>query len=405
MFTYRRIIPPLLDVLLILRANIDLYPPSRNQANLLAYRGLRVGVIDLSYPRFSQTELDASVWRWQPHSLWDSKQEAPRPSIIRIIQYLRFKAACRVAIQSAKPAAVLGYDLMGCLNGPPLPDKYVTLYHFHELFRLRPHGEWRNQISHNRIRYNLSKASRFTISDRHRGEMQRQEALLSRPPETIINCPLKMDSIPRSRLRENLSRKGLYPDYVVGYIGSIGEDQGVLETAASMAYWPDNTLFVLVGNVSDKIRTSLCNTAAKTGRGKDLLFMGPKPHTEAFSLIAGADIGVSLIQGNGRNWTYSAGAINKRFEYAALGLPQVTSDLPGVMAIFEDAAVYVRGDDVIGIGNSIRGLLLNPERRRQIGEKARKLHLQRYHYEAQFGPFGDWIEMKCRQQRYRQRHE
>ena len=386
-----------LDVLLILRANIDLYPPSRNQAELLVRRGLRVGVIDLSFPPWPGTELSSDVLRWQPHTQWDSKREAPRSLRTRLREFRRFRASCRTVIRNHKPSVVVGYDFVGCLHAPPRPQRYATVYHFHELFDANANHGWGSHLAYRKVCQRVALSDRLTISDEHRGRLLQEELGLPRAPHVIMNCPMKIANVPRSDLRKKLEGMGRKPKHVVVYVGSIGVNQGLFETAASMAQWPKATDFVLIGNVSHDVKDRIQKAAGRAGRAESLVFLGPRAHREAMSLAVGADIGVSLIQSNRRNLKYSAGAINKRFEYAALGLPQVTTDLPGVRQLFGDkeCAVFVQAGDADGIGRGVARLLADSDLRRQYGRNARELHLSRLNYQAQFEELGDWIAARC----------
>ena len=108
-------------------------------------------------------------------------------------------------------------------------------------------------------------------------------------------------------------------------------------------------------------------------------------------------MGLSLIQPNNESWRYSAGAINKRFEYMALGLPQVTTNGPGVSEIVEanQVGVCVEPRNPVAIGSAIRQLLDDAELRGRLSESARKQHLERFNYEIQFAEVSSWIASRC----------
>jgi glycosyltransferase involved in cell wall biosynthesis len=91
---------------------------------------------------------------------------------------------------------------------------------------------------------------------------------------------------------------------------------------------------------------------------------------------------------------YTAGAVNKRFEYMALGVPQIANTGPGMSEVIEDsgAGVLVDCEDPASIGEKICSLLSNPEWRRRIALNARQAHLEKYCYEVQFGPVLERLE-------------
>jgi glycosyltransferase involved in cell wall biosynthesis len=203
-----------------------------------------------------------------------------------------------------------------------------------------------------------------------------------------------MESVSASPLRQRLADLGQPQARVVGYLGSIGADQGLTEAARSMRHWPADALLVLIGPASESMKHRILEAARAGGAASRVLFLGAHPHNQALALVAGADLGISLVQPNNESWLYSAGAINKRFEYMALGLPQVTNNGPGVSELIESnpCGLCVDARDPEAIGAQVRRLLEDPSQRRLFGTTARTLHLSRFNYEAQFAEVAEWIQ-------------
>jgi glycosyltransferase involved in cell wall biosynthesis len=212
-----------------------------------------------------------------------------------------------------------------------------------------------------------------------------------------MNCPRRMATVPDSPLRQRLAEFGPAVGGVVCYLGSIGADQGLPEAARSMIHWPSDSLFVLIGGASETMRKSILAAAASVEAAERVMFLGPHPHTEALGLAAGADVGLSLIQPNNESWLYSAGAINKRFEYMALALPQITNNGPGVAEIIEanECGLCVNPGDPAAIGNAVRQLMDSVELRRRLSINARARHLDGFNYENQFAGVAEWITREC----------
>jgi glycosyltransferase involved in cell wall biosynthesis len=127
----------------------------------------------------------------------------------------------------------------------------------------------------------------------------------------------------------------------------------------------------------------------EVGVAERLVFLGSVPYTEALHLAAGATVGCSLVADqNDPNWTYSAGAINKRFEYMAVGLPQLADCGIRVPELVEQTGcgLCVPSDSPEAIGQALSKLILNEAMRKEMGTRARQLHLERFNYETEFQP-------------------
>jgi glycosyltransferase involved in cell wall biosynthesis len=380
----------IVDVLLVLRACVEHYPPTLNQANILVASGLRVGLIDLSCLASSNGDLNPDIQRWQVHRLWDSKTEKPLPLMQRWKNGIKFRRSCQETIRSTRPKVVIGYDISGCAHLRPGGEGYRTVFHFHELPE-RETGMRLGTILAHIISVRASrKADLVVFPDHHRAREFQRLAGLAVPPKVAMNCPVKLAKVPVSPLSNYLS---LSEGPVVCYLGSVGTDQGLVSAASSMRYWPANARWAIIGAASDAVRSLIMKAAQAAGAGHRVFFLGPKPHKEALALAAGATLGLSLIQPNYRNWLYSAGAINKRFEYMALGLPQVTNDGPGVSEIVTETGCGVCVDpySAEAIGRAVKELLENPTRLGQLREKARACHLERFNYETEFSEVANWI--------------
>jgi glycosyltransferase involved in cell wall biosynthesis len=400
----RSLICNFLDVLLVLRSSAEYYPPTVNQANLLAERGLRVGMIDLSADG-AVDAVHSSIRRWRVHRMWNSKREAPYPIWKRWTNWFRFFRACQSVIRLSRPRVVIAYDTLGSIFVKPDPQHYRTVYHFHELTG----PERQESFGPRRARLKAAERSRHAdlvvFSDAHRARIFQGRAGLSALPRVVMNCPRRLEQVPCSPLRRRLALDtqpttlNLQPaTQLVCYLGSVGADQGLVEAAASMKHWPTDARLVLIGPASDTMKGSIHKAAAAAPRAAErVIFLGAFPHHEALALAAGADLGISLIQPNNESWLYSAGAINKRFEYMALGLPQVTNNGPGVSEIVEanQAGLCVEARNPEAIGSTIRRLLDDAALRRRLSESARRQHLDRYNYEVQFAEVADWVRARC----------
>ena len=385
-----------MDALLVIRSCAEHYPPTVNQANLLAEAGLQVGVIDLPADG-TPPALQAGIRRWRVHRMWNSKLERPPSRWQRWFQWLQFYRTCRSAIQTTAPKVVVAYDTLGTFFIPPAPRRYRTVYHFHELTGADP----AESLGPRRARLQAAQRSKHADlvvhPDAHRARIFQQRAALPVLPKVVMNCPRRLDELPSSPLRQYLSRNLQPSPPTVCYLGSIGADQGVVEAAASMKHWPSTALFVLIGPGSDRMKQSILAAAQTAGAAGRVVFLGAFPHHEALALAAGADVGISLIQPNNESWLYSAGAINKRFEFMALGIPQVSNNSPGVSEIIEGSqaglCVDPRNPDAIGM--AIRQLLEDSALCRRFSENARKQHLERFNYEVQFAEVASWIASQC----------
>jgi glycosyltransferase involved in cell wall biosynthesis len=291
---------------------------------------------------------------------------------------------------------------LACVFAKPQPGLHRTIYHFHELPEPEKGEGFGPRFGRARTVQFSRAADLVTFSDAERARLYKEESSLREMPKVVMNCPLRMEAPPVSSLRKLLLAQGKAPGKIVCYLGSVGRDQGIIETAASMRHWPPDALFVLIGPHSEQTKALILQAAGESGMANRVVFLGAKPHREALTLAAGGDIGVSIIQPNTRNWLYSAGAINKRFEYMALSLAQVTNDAPGVAEIVErnQCGLCVNSRDSQAIGIAITRLLLNDQERNAYASNARESHLRLFNYETQFANVGDWIEEACRPSSY-----
>lgn len=379
-----------LDVLLVLRAVAEQYPPTLNQANILAAKGLKVGMIDL-FPGAGGSELHPTVKRWQVHRCWNSKTDQPWSLPTRLKNAFSFRRRFKEVVKWSRPKVVIGYDISGCTYLNPSNHLYRTVFHFHELSSREKGRGWGAALSYSRSLRLSKRADLVVFSDRHRAQHFQEIAGLKNLPQVVMNCPVTQTTIPSSPLKNYVSLDG---GPVVCYLGSIGKNQGLVEAARSMQYWPANARLLLIGPYSAAMRAEIEAAASFANSQGRVIFLGPKPHKEALALVAGAALGLALIQQTTKNWLYSAGAVNKRFEYMAMGLPQVTNDSPGVAEIVAatGCGTCVDASSAKSIGLAVADLLADTEKLARFGTNARASHLAQFNYEAQFSKVAAWID-------------
>jgi glycosyltransferase involved in cell wall biosynthesis len=307
-------------------------------------------------------------------------------------------------MRRSRPAVVLGHEPLACAHLAPQSVHHHTIYHFHELPETYPGMGVGARLAYGKATRNSRQVDLVIFSDGMRARRYQTEAELPARPSVVMNCPRRMDKVPSSPLRQQLalntqhSTLNLQPfTQLVCYLGSIGSNQGLPEAALSMRYWPPDSVFLLIGPYSEALQRRIVDNARAVGAEHRVLFLGAKPHQQALALAAGAGLGLSLIQPNSPNLLYSAGAVNKRFEYMALGVPQITNNGPGVADIIErnQCGLCVDPNRPEEVGAAVNRLLRNPALLRQMGKNGRRLHLARYSYEVEFGPVQQQIARWC----------
>ena len=385
-----------LDVLLVIRSCAEHYPPTINQANLLSEAGLRVGVVDLLADAAPEA-LDGAIRRWRAHRMWNSKLEAPYSFWKRWADWLRFFVACRSVIRATRPRVVIAYDTLGSIFIPPAPTRYRTIYHFHELTGPESDKSFGPRFARLKAAERSRLVDLVVFSDSNRARLFQEWGKLSTVPSVVMNCPRRIDQVPSSPLRQRLAELGQPGARVVWYLGSVGGNQGLPQAAHSMRHWPSDSVLVMAGAYSPEAKEEILANARCAGAAARVVFLGPQRHADALALTAGADLALALIQPNNPNLLYSAGAVNKRFEYMALGLSQVTNASPGVAEIIEhnQCGLCVDPNSPQEIGAAVSRLLGDQPLLRRMGENGRRLHLERYNYEVQFRPVLEQVARWC----------
>ncbi len=336
--------------------------------------------------------------------MWNSKLQPPFPAWRRWVNRVRFLCICKILLRKCRPRLVIGYDTAATVFVPPVRGCYRTVYHFHELPELDPREGPGPRKAREKAAELSRQADLVVFSDDHRAGLYQQTAQLPTRPSVVMNCPARLDPVPQSPLRQQLavnlrlSILNLRPSSgIVCYTGSVGVNQGLPEVARSMRHWPADSVFVLIGPAAEEVREDIVANARAANADSRVVFLGPRPHSEALALTAGADLGLSLIQPHNQNRLYSAGAVNKRFEYMALGLPQVANAGPGVPEIIEqnECGLCVDPYSPEAISAAVNRLLRRPELCRSMGKRARKLHLDVYNYETEFCPVLEWVKAEC----------
>jgi glycosyltransferase involved in cell wall biosynthesis len=395
-----------LDVLAVIRAPLEQYPPSLNQVALMAEAGLRVGVVEASHPDFKPHGFKSGcqVKRFQPcrHTLLYKEPTPTWP--IRVWRIFSFAAAVRRIIRQRRPRVVIAYDppamhMAGRLwkqgDGPWL------IWHFHELVL---HADGGGYLTRRSVKLSLENGhcpDLVIFPDQFRAESFKAATALARPPSVVFNCPRLLREVPQETLTEKLKGLGLPAvGPIIYFHGWIGPNNFLENLVRALSGTSGSTTLVLVGPVAETYKKSLMKEAETCGVGRRVIFLGLIPLAQLDGFAAGASVGVSLFSPttDDLNLRFLAGASNKRFQYMAVGLPQVANSGPGMIDIIEKpgCGLLVNPASVEEIGRAITRLLKDQALRQRMSESARRAHLNEFNYENQFAPVLEKILGWCR---------
>ena len=369
-------------ILLAQRAPIEDYPPVLNQAALLEQIG-DVRILDFADAERSSYLTSRAVHRVRVQD----KDQTSRTSRIR--SALRYRREFLKEL-SLSPGVVIAYepDAASLLLRREAPSSTLRIVHLHEhptedAYAASVIG----RLSLKRTLSRLHSADVVVVADEHRASELMSLAVLKAAPTVVMNCPLRVAALPRSALLPAVRARG-HAGPIVHYHGAVGPDHGLETAVRSMKSWSADSCFAIVGSGPPAYMDSLRTIASAEGVLERIAFLGRVPYSEVFANIAGASVGLSLLDTSKPNWRFAAGASNKRFEYMAMGVPQITSPGPGISGLFGDTGVALLADpnDPAALAAQVNTLLSNEALRSTASASARKLHCDRFNYEVQFEP-------------------
>lgn len=381
-----------LKACLVMRAPIELYPPSVYQAELLEEEGFEVAVLDTEDGAPAACQLRPSIRR-----IVLEKTRGPattRQLLHRIGAPFRrqlFKTRAVHWLKRLCPDVVISYEppAIAAIGSDAVRDKTVRVWHLHEYPELCADLGIGTRRSIGWVWKNASEADAIWFPDANRAELFAKSVAPIPTVEIIRNFPRVLANVPSPCLRTLLRQQHVVDrGFLVLYCGSVGADHGLETTIQGMGQWPIASLFVLVGPCAPAFRSKLLGIAHKFGVADRVVFVGAAAPDTLWSIRASADVAVTISEPRSINYKLHAGASNKRFETMAVGVPQVTNGGTGLTEIIEGngIGICVPHDQPEAIGRAIAQLLMNENLRREMGNRARRLHLQRFNYETEFKP-------------------
>ena len=198
------------------------------------------------------------------------------------------------------------------------------------------------------------------------------------PPEKVI----VLRSGPRlERMRilppDPSIRRG-YP-YMVGYVGVIGQQEGIeyiLQAAQYTKQHENNVFWGIVGGGPHW--EALKKQASDMGLDDCVEFTGRVDDETMLRYLNTADVCVNSDTYNAMN---DKSTMNKVLEYMALGKPIVQFDLTEGRFSAQEASLYAKRNDAVDMAQKIQELLADPEKRTHMGEYGRNRILNELSWE------------------------
>jgi glycosyltransferase involved in cell wall biosynthesis len=381
--------------LLAQRAPAEGYPPFLHQARILSSVA-NVTVLDTQDSTARPEIIDRdSINRVRVHRP-DARPGFVNRLRLRLASSRAYRRALREQL-AASPDLCIAFEteaIVAMLEAPSSNTLRVAHLHEHPSPADSPRFSVNRGATQKTLKI-LKHADLVSVPDRRRAELLVAEAHLSNEPIVVMNCPMLLETLPSSRLTPWLVERGWTSGGgIVHYQGGVGPDHCLETIIQSMVFWSVDAVLVIVGRGNPVYVEKLKAMAGSHGVGHRVFFVGGVNYQDVFQFAAGATVGVSILDPTRPNWRYSAGASNKRFEYIALGIPQVTNVGPGISELFEQTGVATTAqfDSAPSIARAINGYLDSERLRSETSVRARALHLNDYNYESQFAPMLTTIE-------------
>lgn len=158
-------------------------------------------------------------------------------------------------------------------------------------------------------------------------------------------------------------------DYLIGYLGVMGPQDGVDHALRALAFlekrrtdW--HAVFVGEGDVWPQMK----DLARTLGLGDRVTFTGRIPDEDVLRILSTCDV---CLAPDPRSPLNDVSTMTKILEYMAMERPLVSYDLVEARVSAGPAALYAQPNDEASFADKIAELLDDPERRRRLGKEGR----------------------------------
>ena len=160
-------------------------------------------------------------------------------------------------------------------------------------------------------------------------------------------------------------------DYLVGFVGVIGDQEGIdllLDAVKHIVrdLGREDIQFALVGDGPSRKRMEALSI--EMGLADYVTFLGRAPDEVLFSVLSSADVCVNPDRVNPMN---NLSTMNKILEYMVMKKPIVQFDVVEGRVSAEGASVYARPNDAVDFADKVVALLADPAQRVAAGEIGR----------------------------------
>lgn len=168
------------------------------------------------------------------------------------------------------------------------------------------------------------------------------------------------------------------------YAGGLSADRGLFKMIDVLKKLNNsiNAQLILIGKFSAPVlEKNFWERVKKYNLSDKIDYKGYLSHEETMNHLINADIGLFLLDEKER---YQWGEPTKYFEYSAVGLPIIISDLPAKRALIEKNGngYLIPPDSVLEGVNAVKYLIENSHEARRMVEKGEKAFLEEYNWEA-----------------------
>ena len=352
------------------------YPPLIHASMLMADAGWRV------------TFLSAPVSDWPivlpSHPQVDVRAIHPRPShVMRSFDYAVYTANSIKLALRLRPDVVYASDSLGA--GPGLLAASLSgaelVYHEHD----SPQPGSLNRIVA-RLRAATARSARLVVfPNETRAQLAQGELGFSDDKLRIVwNVPRREEIVSSATSTES--------PLIVYYHGSITPERLPENIALAVKRMAGRVLLRIAGYEAPGARGYVRRLIGGHNGPKEQVlieYLGPLPRrADLLAEAARAHVGLSLIPLNSGdlNMSHMAGASNKPFDYMAVGLALLVSDLPDWKTMFVEPGFGLACNpaDINSLSAALGWFIDHPERRLAMAARARNKIEAEWNYETQF---------------------